>query len=70
MVRLEAKMAKKYNVVTPKFQLQNGTIRREILDALYESLGMFQFQNGTIRSGIEAIDSILLFFVSIPKWYD
>ena len=49
MVRLEVFFIDGVLELMPKFQFQNGTIRREI-DINAQNKGViFQFQNGTIR---------------------
>ena len=70
MVRLKAKPGKYRTVDISSFQFQYGSIKslRQPGDNKQESL--FQFQYGSIKSLATTVDTIVVFVVSIPIWFD
>ncbi len=52
------------------FQFQNGTIKSFSHKSLSHPISLFQFQNGTIKSLSSLVFDLIVWIVSIPKWYD
>ncbi len=54
MVRLKVKATTRAAIIAPRFQFQNGTIKRLPSFRIFSQRPMFQFQNGTIKRGLHS----------------